>query len=99
MITVDNISKETLDKLVELYKDKKGFRINDDRETLIGGKPREYFLIGYENREVSGVEFTFIWIGSNLWQFRYCNIHCGTEANWKNPQELLNELLKGNYGN
>ena len=93
--SLENISSETLDKIVEKYKDNKGFRINDDRERISRGKKSGYFLFANNSMGMNKtVEWTFIWIGCNLWQFRYCNTSCTSTASWKNPLDLLNELLK-----
>lgn len=95
--SVDNIDSKVLDKLKELYSNKDGYRIVDDREKEAFGRKREYFLIA---RVVSvkepedRFEFTFIWIGKNLWQYRYLNTRCTEKSNWITPSELLNNLLK-----
>ena len=92
--SVDNIDNEILDKLVKLYGKNKSIVIYDDRKTDSFGKPREYFLIRNKTfMDENQMEWSFIWIGNNLWQFSYCNIHCKTEGHWKNPVDLLNELL------
>jgi len=96
MITsLDNISDKDLDKIKEKYKDHKGYVIRDERKELSFGKPKEYFLFGSADRSIheNDIEFTFIWIKNNLWQYRYLNIHCSEKAAWINPLALLNELL------
>lgn len=96
-ITVDNISNETLDLLKAKYEGVTGFRINDDRKTISFGKPKEYFLIEYRETQKANAytpEFCFIWIGTNLWQFRYTNVFCTSAPHWVNPTTLLNNLLK-----
>lgn len=70
-----------------------------DRKSV--GEER-YFLInvdfGYSEKSIKkqhgGVELSFIWIGKNLWQFRYLNIQCTHTSRWKPPLEWLNYLLK-----
>jgi hypothetical protein len=86
--TLDNISSKILDLIKEKYSNKEGFRVIDDREEMNFGRKKEYFLF-----EKGRDDFSFIWINNNLWQFRYCNINCSYEGNWKNPVEILNELL------
>jgi len=91
---LDNITNETLDLIVEKFQNNICYRINDDRKTISFEKEREYFLFsnsgfGMDKHQ----EFTFIWIGKNLWQFRYTNVECTSKGYWKNPLELLNELL------
>lgn len=90
--SVDNIDNKVLDKLKELYQGVDQYRVVDNRERLSFGKRREYFLIS-NHQDRGDVEWTFIWIGKNLWQFTYCNVQCMSEAKWKNPLDLLNELL------
>lgn len=95
--SLDNITDEVLDLIVEKLGDKSGIRVLDDRETITFEKKREYFLVsnnGISMRRHESVEWTFIWIGKNLWQFTYCNTLCMREDNWKNPLDLLNELLE-----
>lgn len=93
MIQIDNISEEVLDQLAEKYTDHDEFTVLDERKKLSFGEPREYFLIRKNLKTISGVEYCFIWIGCNLWQFSYVNTACKSEGTWKNPIELLNELL------
>jgi hypothetical protein len=94
--SLDNISNKVLDTLRDKYKDDPNIRINDDRKSLSFGKSREYFLISKDTadiRDVESLEWTFIWIGSNLWQYRFLNVHCNTKQGWVDPLELLNSLL------
>lgn len=92
---LDNITDETLDLIVEKFKNNKQFRIVDDRKKIVFDKPREYFLFANSGFNMNrSLEWTFIWIGKNLWQFRYCNTECNYKSSWKNPLDLLNELLK-----
>lgn len=93
--SLDNISETMLDFIKKKFDNNPNFRIIDDRKTISFGKPKEYFL--FANNSANGLranlEFTFIWIGGNLWQFSYCNTECLTKPSWKNPLDLLNELL------
>lgn len=90
--SLENISNEVLDKIVELYGDNPQYRVLDERKKTVFNKPREYFLFAnHSDREY--VEWTFIWIGNNLWQFTYSNALCKTKPQWRNPLELLNEQL------
>lgn len=91
--SVDNISQEVLDTLVERYKDDPKYRLIDDRKTISLGKPREYFLISNDGLGRRDLEWTFIWIGKNLWQFRYLNTQCSHKSKWENPLDILNNLL------
>jgi len=92
---IDNIDQKVLDILVEKYKDDPNYFISDERKTLSFDKPREYFLIRKQPLAAmqDGVEFTFIWIGDNLWQYRYLNTKCRSQSKWINPTELLNSLI------
>ena len=87
--TLDNIPSEILDLIKEKYSNKEGFKVIDDREKMNFGRKKEYFLF-----EKGRDDFSFIWIDNNLWQFRYCNVKCSYESNWKNPVEILNEFLE-----
>jgi len=94
--SLDNIDEEVLDKLAELYKDEDGFYVTDERKTLSFGKPRGYFLLRRKFRYDSGLsdkEYCFIWIGRNLWQFSYINVHYKDGGLWEDPLILLNKLL------
>jgi hypothetical protein len=92
--SLDNINQKVLDALVEKYKDDPIYRISDERKSLSFGKPREYFLIANDGRgRNSNPEWTFIWIGDNLWQFRYINTQCNSKSKWENPIDILNKLL------
>ncbi len=96
MKTLDNISNEILDKLVKKYKDKKGFRVLDERKKIQFGKPKNYFL--FSNTRINsfnsdGFEFTFIWIDGGLWQYKYLNTECGNLNHWRDPIEVLKEHL------
>jgi len=76
---LDNITNETLDLIVEKFQNNICYRINDDRKTISFEKEREYFLFsnsgfGMDKHQ----EFTFIWIGKNLWQFRYTGSQLNT---------------------
>jgi hypothetical protein len=90
--SLDNISEKVLDALAEKYKDDPTIKVMDERKILSFGKPREYFLIRNHNRRAD-LEWTFIWIGDNLWQFSYMNTQCGQKASWVDPLTLLNSLL------
>tara|TARA_R110000824_G_scaffold106610_4_gene251987 strand:- start:6248 stop:6541 length:294 start_codon:yes stop_codon:yes gene_type:complete len=90
--SLDNISDTVLDYIKRKFTDK-GYTISDEREKLSFGKAREYFLFSNRNKR-DETEWTFIWIGNNLWQFSYLNTNCKSKASWVNPLELLNELLK-----
>lgn len=89
---LDNISNTALDFIKKKFSNK-GYRILDERETLSFGKPKEYFLFS-NHIDRAEVEWAFIWIGGNLWQFRYLNTKCMSKPSWVNPLELLNDLLK-----
>lgn len=90
--SVDNIDQKVLDALVEKYGNDPDYRVTDERKTLSFGKPREYFLIStHANR--SNLEWTFIWIGDNLWQFSYLNTECKHIGKWESPIDILNKLL------
>lgn len=90
--SLDNISNEVLDEIVRKYGDNPNYRVLDDRKKISFGKPREYFLFSnYKGR--GEMEWTFIWIGNNLWQFSYVNTLCKSEAKWKDPLIILNEEL------
>jgi len=94
--SLDNISNEVLDTLRDKYKDDPNIRINDDRESLSFGKTRDYFLISKDDSNITDIEsfeWTFIWIGNNLWQYRFLNVHCKSGSGWVDPLKLLNELL------
>lgn len=94
--SLDNINSKVLDYLVKTYKDDKNYRIMDERKTISFSEKREYFLfskLGQGINEPLSVEFTFIWIGPNLWKFSYLNIHCTNRANWVDPLILLNDLI------
>lgn len=93
--SLDNISNTMLDFIKDKFKDREGYRIIDDRDSTSFGKRREYFLLSNNSlNNRARIEWSFIWIGNNLWQFNYCNTNCNSQANWKNPLDLLNELLK-----
>lgn len=96
-ISVDNINNSTLDKLHVTYKKRKGFKVVDHRLTISSGKPREYFLLRYFGDKNTEIEFTFIWVGPNLWQYKYLNKRCITGANWIDPEILLNQLLNNTF--
>ncbi len=89
LTSLDNIPDNVLDKLVELYDSDPKYRIVDERLKISFDKPAEYFLL--ENK--GSIEITFIWIHNNLLQYRYLNESCSSTANWKDPLQLLNELL------
>lgn len=92
--SLDNISDEVLDILAEKYKDDDQFRVTDDRTRQSNGKAREYFLIARRSLIFGDpLEYTFIWISKNLWQFTYLNTGCNREGIWRDPLEILNELL------
>ena len=92
--SLDNIPSKVLDMLVEKYRDDDQFRINDDRTKQSHGEAREYFLISKKSIFFEDpLEYTFIWIGKNLWQFTYLNTGCKREGIWRDPLEVLNELL------
>lgn len=95
--SLDNISDEVLDYLRDTYQHKKGFRVNDDRKGKLGREDRNYFLINNDGRslkDTDGVEYTFIWIDNNLWQYRFVNVYVSSKGLWKSPLQVLNELLK-----
>jgi len=90
--TLENISEEVLDYIKDNLSVK--YRVSDKRASIIFGKRREYFLFSNDSMSRNeNVEWCFIWIDNGLWQFSYCNTLCSTEPNWKNPLDLLNELL------
>ena len=89
LTSLDNIPDSVLDKLVELYASDPKYRIVDERLKISFDKPAEYFLL----EKKGSIEITFIWIHNNLWQYRYLNESCSSTANWKDPLQLLNELL------
>jgi hypothetical protein len=93
--SLENISETMLDFIKKKFDDNPNFHIIDDRKRMAFGKPKEYFL--FTNNTANGLranlEFTFIWINNNLWQFTYCNTECVNKPSWKNPLDLLNELL------
>lgn len=95
--SLDNISDKVLDKLALDYSNEDGFRITDQRKTFSHGKPRGYFLISRETYNFSSsdrlVDFTFIWINNNLWQYNYLNVNCNKIGKWEDPLELLNKLI------
>ena len=91
--SIDNISNEVLDLLKEKLEGKSAYRVNDDRQQIVYGKKREYFLIANDRVLNDGIEWTLIWIGRNLWQYRYCNRYCTYKAQWKNPVDIVNEIL------
>lgn len=90
-IPVDNISNEILDRLKELYEGNDAFKVIDDRDN------REYFMIRFEDKSNTSVLFTFIWIGNNLWQYKFINVHATTNGNWINPEKLLYKLVHNEY--
>lgn len=90
--SVDNISQEVLDTLVEKYGNDPKYRISDERKQISFGKPREYFLISNHAKR-SDLEWTFIWIGDNLWQYSYLNTQCNSIGKWESPIDILNKLL------
>ncbi|WZE63548.1 hypothetical protein PANI_CDS0028 [Maribacter phage Panino] len=94
--SLDKIDENVLDKIVELYKDNPQYRVSDERKSISFGKPREYFLFEKRDKSISDkeVEWTFIWIHGDLWQFRYLNTHVGNMQGWVDPLILLNDLLK-----
>lgn len=92
--SLDNIDQKVLDTLVEKYKDDPKYKVLDDRKKLSFNKPREYFLICKYRKGVWDREWTFIWIGDNLWQFSYLNTECMSRSKWVSPVELLNKLLE-----
>lgn len=96
---IEPITNDVLDKIKEHYEGKKWFRINDH----ISHGDERYFLLQKiseyteEGRGIPGnknIEYTFVWIGKGLWQFRYLNTHCVESNNWKEPLEILNNLIK-----
>ena len=102
LTSLDNIPEEYLDRIKELYlDDNQKYNISDERKEICAfkRKSREYFLFSNCGPGISffkndtRIEFTFIWIENNLWQFRYLNPHT-SESNWENPVDLLNKLLK-----
>lgn len=90
--SLDNISDDVLDLIKLKFSDKGSYRVLDDRKILSFGKPREYFLFS-NFRGRGNLEWCFIWIGKNLWQFTYLNTECMSKGGWVNPLDLLNELL------
>lgn len=90
--SVDNISQKVLDTLVEKYGSNPEYRVVDERTKMSFGKSREYFLISnYVKRR--DYEWTFIWIGDNLWQYSYLNTRCTSFGKWESPIDILNKLL------
>ena len=99
---LDNIPEEYLERIKELYLDNtKEYRISDERKEICAfkKKPRKYFLFSNCGPNISffnnnaNIQFTFIWIENNLWQFSYVNPNT-SQSNWENPLDLLNKLLK-----
>ena len=90
--TVEPITDDILDKIKEHYDGKDGYYINDhdsngDRYFLIR---KDHWLVGKRDP----VEISIIWIGPNIWQYRYLNTECVEHAKWLGPLEFVNELIK-----
>lgn len=89
--SLDNIPNESLDRLKELYKDDKNFRIIDERGKIDSfGNRKEYFFFA---TSVVGVEWKFIWVGNNLWQFTYYSPPCRYKKEWEDPLGFINKHL------
>lgn len=87
---LDNISDEILDKIKNKYQNNSNYRVIDKLSTF---KKERYFLFS-NHKSRAELEWTFIWIGPNLWQFSYLNTHCVSKGLWKSPLEILNEKIK-----
>lgn len=88
-LTITEKQKEILKKL---YTNKKDFRISEHDSS---GNP--YFLFSKGTSGTEGFEFTFIWIGDFLWQYKYFNSSCTAINHWINPDDLLNKLLDAEF--
>lgn len=90
---LDNIPEKVFDLIVKEFGNNPNYKVVDGRKTLFHNGYREYFL--FSNRVGRGdLEWTFIWIHNNLWQFSYINSRVQTRRLWENPLDLLNKLLK-----
>jgi len=95
--SIDNISEEVLDLLKLKYSDENLFSIIDNRKKISLGKKQEYFLLQKKpdyTLDSDDIEYTFIWIGNNIWQYTFLNINCTTQGLWRDPLKILNNLLK-----
>lgn len=92
---IEPLSDDAFDAIKTHYEGKEGFHIVDRLST---GDKERYFLISrgrYVGEEqTSSIEYTFIWIGGGLWQFRYINTQCVDKKTWVQPLQLLNQLVK-----
>lgn len=78
---------EELKKILLTYKEDSRFRVQSRKS----GED-DYFLISVDSYVDFGFEFTIIWIGENVWQYRYCNPSCMTTDHYVELKDLLEKL-------
>ena len=91
--SLENIPNKVLDRIVELYSNDDNFRVIDERELLRCGEKKEYFLFA-KDKNFGDLQWCFIWISNNIWQFSFGNPSCSHSPEWQNPLDILNEHLK-----